>query len=131
MKKRTTAEERRDLRSKEQEEHKRKGETMKKLETIEYQKTMIFGNGKSYGANVYDVLLGDRKIGLMYKGYYPAIGLGPKYVGHTPGSYEWKFDVEEWACDCGLFKGGMYTFNTQKEMKAFLEGDRKAWEWSQ
>lgn len=91
---------------------------------IEYRKT----GEKECGGNVYDVFLDGRKIGRLYKDYYSAIGLGPRYVGHAPGNYEWKFDVEEWAYESRLFKGGMYIFDTKKEMKAFLEGDRSEWE---
>jgi len=91
---------------------------------IEYRKT----GEKEYGSNVYDVFMDGRKIGRLYKGYYPAIGLGPRYTGYAPGSYEWKFDVEEWACDSRLFRGGMYSFDSQKEAKVFLEGDKSKWQ---
>ena len=100
---------------------------LNKRTMIKYIKT----GEKLYYANTYDVFLDSKKIGFLYRDYYPAIGLGPKYVGYAPGSYEWKFDVEEWAYESGLFRGGMYIFNTKKEMKAFLEGDRSKWKWCQ
>jgi len=94
---------------------------------IKYIKT----SEKSHYANTYDAFLDSKKIGFLYRDYYPAIGMGPCYVGYGEGCYEWKFDVEEWAYESGLFKGGMYSFNTKKEMKAFLEGDRSKWKWCQ
>jgi len=91
---------------------------------IKYQKT----DEKSCGTNIYDVFLDGRKIGNLYRAYYPAIGLGPKYTGFCSGSYDWIFDVGEWAYDSKLFRGGMYSFDSQKEAKVFLEGDKSKWQ---
>lgn len=86
---------------------------------IEYQKT----GGKEQGTNVYGVTKDGRKIGTLYREYYPAIGLGPRYVGHAPGSYEWKFDVEDWVYDSGLLRFAMYSFDSLKKAKEFIEDE--------
>ena len=68
------------------------------MDKIEYRKT----GKEECDANVYDVFLDGRKIGTMYRAYCPAIGMGTLYVGYSEGCYEWRFDVEEWACEKGL-----------------------------
>ena len=90
---------------------------------FEYRKT----GEQERGGNVYDVFMDGRKIGTLHKEYCKAHG-NPRYVGHWSGYYEWQFDVEEWAYESGLFRGGCYRFDSQKEAKAFLEGDKSKWE---
>lgn len=88
---------------------------------IEYRKI----DRKECNANVYDVIKGGNKIGTLYRAYYAAIGMGPRYVGHSKGGYEWKFDVEEWAMEAGYIRGGMYSFDSLKKAKEFLADEAR------